>query len=589
MQSLEAQLQAVRASEEKYRQMVHRASDAIFAIDPKSGRILEANPMALELAGRDVAELAELLVWELHPQDEQPEARQLFERVREQGSGAWSNASFVRHDGTRVWVEITASLIRFGDRAVIQRICRDVSERRAREQALTHHRQFEELLLSISARFIALPAEQIEGAIDEALEGIGSFAGVDRAYVYVLEGARSSRIYAWGAGCTKAYHRGEIALDDFAWGLEKLRRGETLIWETHEPLGATPDDLSGNGKGTRLRSSVCVPMQVGEQLIGFCGFDAFREASSWPDDIVTLLRMVGLIFAGAVERKRNHQALEQARADLERKVVERTRELEQKHTQLLQSEKLAGLGQLVAGVAHEVNTPLGAIKSNTQTLVRALERLDEWLSAEGDAASPRGAANAPRVRKTLKLTRQLGDSTDQAVTQLTTIVTSLRSFARLDRPERDAVDLTQGLEDALTLLGPELRGRIEVRRELGPLPLVRCHPAEINQLWMSLLRNAAQAIEERGTIRLESAVTEETPAFVEVTIEDDGRGIADEDLPHIFEPGFTTKRGLRVGTGLGLPIGRQIVEDHGGTLMIESRAGQGTKATVRLPVCDGHA
>jgi two-component system, NtrC family, sensor kinase len=238
--------------------------------------------------------------------------------------------------------------------------------------------------------------------------------------------------------------------------------------------------------------------------------------------------------------------------------------------------KLATLGMLVAGVAHEINTPLGALTSNQDVLRRALERLQAILADEQVDESELG-----EVRRIVRAVGEVMQVNNLAMQRMVQIVGSLRSFGRLDRAQIDVVDLHEGLDSVLALLAHETRGRVSVTRDYGVLPRVECYPQQINQLFMNLLLNAVQAIRGTGTIALRTGTAGE--AAVQVEIEDSGVGVPPENLVRIFEPGFTTK-GLRVGMGLGLLISQQIVAQHGGRISVRSVAGEGTAFTVVLPV-----
>ncbi|PID37983.1 MAG: hypothetical protein CSA65_09390 [Proteobacteria bacterium] len=276
----------------------------------------------------------------------------------------------------------------------------------------------------------------------------------------------------------------------------------------------------------------------------------------------------------------------QANEGLEEKVRERTRELEQAQTQLAQAEKMASLGQLVAGVAHEMNTPLGALKSTHDTIGAAARRLaDELREAAPELGERRKVKNALRV---------LGHSQsllDESTKRLEEVVTQLRAFARLDEADQQQSHVGADLEATLALL----RGRLErvgvvIEREgLDALPELLCQPRQLNQVFMHLLTNAIEAIEAkqrvatsgyRGTIRLRGSYDSEA---IELRVCDDGIGIERGVEGRVFDPGYTQK-GVGVGTGLGLAICQQVIErDHNGEIALESRQGEGTTVTIRLP------
>lgn len=236
--------------------------------------------------------------------------------------------------------------------------------------------------------------------------------------------------------------------------------------------------------------------------------------------------------------------------------------------------KLATLGMLVAGVAHELNTPLGALHSNHDVLKRALARLQVILADE--VVDPSELAE---VRRVVAALNDILKVNDLAVARLVGLVASLRTFGRPDRAQVDTVDVHENIEAALALLAHELRDRVEVVREYGELPAIECYAQEIGQVFMNLLLNASQAIRERGRVTIRTRTLE---GGIEVSISDTGVGIPPGVLPRIMEPGFTTK-GNRMGMGLGLLTTQRIVERHGGRLAVESRVGAGSTFTVFLP------
>ena len=239
---------------------------------------------------------------------------------------------------------------------------------------------------------------------------------------------------------------------------------------------------------------------------------------------------------------------------------------------VVQTEKMASVGRLAAGLTHEMHTPLGALVSNADMLRRTVQRMKEQLEGAGEEAAP--------LRKQVETSAELLELQRLASERLRKIVGSLRMFAHLDRAEEEAYDLHEGIDAALALLRHQITGRIEIDIDYGELPPVYCRPDAINQVFMNLLENAVAAIEEQGTIRIATRVDGDD---VVLEFADSGKGIPAEALSRVFEPGFTTKpRG--VGTGLGLAIALRTMSDHGGTIEIESEPGQGTRFTLRMPV-----
>jgi two-component system, NtrC family, sensor kinase len=241
--------------------------------------------------------------------------------------------------------------------------------------------------------------------------------------------------------------------------------------------------------------------------------------------------------------------------------------------------KLATLGMLIAGVAHEVNTPLGALNSNHDVLRRAVGRLQAIL--EDEVVEEHELVEVRRIVRALDSILRVNDL---AVERMSSIIGSLRTFGRLDRAEFDLADLHEGIDATFAILAHETRN-ITVVREYGELPRVHCQPDRLNQVWMNLAVNAVHAMTGGGTLTVR---TRAGAGHVIVEFEDTGVGISPDTLQHIFEPGFTTKAG-RVGMGLGLLISRQIVEQHGGRITAQSEVGNGTLFTVELPCTTSQA
>ena len=262
-------------------------------------------------------------------------------------------------------------------------------------------------------------------------------------------------------------------------------------------------------------------------------------------------------------------------AELRAEVARLRQLLDERQRQINYSRKMASLGTLVAGIAHEIRTPVAAINSTQDTLCRAVAKLKSALGSSCGGSKPVIAALAALESASRVIASGSGRTLE--------IVARVRKFARMDETSLRACDLHAELDDTLLLLNYELRDRIEVRRRYGALPPVVCNTGQINQVLLNVLVNAAQAIEDRGTITIRTTAGDSS---VCVAIEDTGVGMSAEVLARLFEPGFTTKK-EGVGTGLGLSICREIVEQHDGRIEVTSTPGQG--ATVAITLSTGLA
>jgi signal transduction histidine kinase len=268
---------------------------------------------------------------------------------------------------------------------------------------------------------------------------------------------------------------------------------------------------------------------------------------------------------------------------LEHSLAEQNRSLREAQAAAVQNEKLAGLGRLAAGVAHEINNPIAYVANNLAVLRR------DMLAALGVLhAYRRGlAGEAARLEEEMDLgyfqdnLARTCDKSLEGLQRVRDIVKNLRDFARLDEAELKEVDLNAALETALEVLRHEIKKKeLRLETHLQPLPPVVCHPGKINQVFLNLLVNAVQACAPEGTLAVRTRPEKGDEAIIEIT--DDGCGIKPEHLPHLFEPFFTTKP-VGQGTGLGLSFSFGVVRDHGGTIEAESVVGRGSTFRVRLP------
>ncbi|MFZ3019301.1 MAG: bacteriohemerythrin [Gallionella sp.] len=356
----------------------------------------------------------------------------------------------------------------------------------------------------------------------------------------------------------------------------------TSMWKGRADLGSPAEVLHGFLSSWLtfhiLEEDQSMARQIAQIHRGETAEEAFRQ-EQLPSDQSSAVLLSAMHQLYRVLSLQN-QALAESNTLLEQKVDERTREL-------LQSGKMAAIGQLAAGVAHEINNPVGFVNSNLATLRRYAAQLLAIIDA--CAASP--AANTElekhlaRSKTDLAFLRDdlpaLLNESQEGLDRVTRIVQALKDFAHADPTEMQDSDLLAGLESTLDVVWNELRNKAEIARELAPLPPVRCIPGQINQVFMNLLLNAVQAIESRGIITLQSGHDDKG---MWIAIADSGCGMTEDVRKHLFEPFFTT-RPVGQGTGLGLSVSWDIVVNkHGGRIDVESEPGKGSRFTVWLPL-----
>ena len=274
-----------------------------------------------------------------------------------------------------------------------------------------------------------------------------------------------------------------------------------------------------------------------------------RELKEELDILESISSQLGTAIVHAKLYKKNIETVKELKQTL--------KELKDTQLQLINSEKMASLGQLIAGVAHEINTPVASIKSNNEILTKLISKIDD--------------------EKLANIFKDINTTDKEAIQRINHLVISLKKFVRLDEAELQEADINKELDLTLDLIRHETKKRIQVIKNYGNIPTIKCYPNMLNQVFMNILINACQAISGNGSIII---TTQFNNNKLQIIIEDTGCGIKDVDK--IFMAGYTTK-GVGVGTGLGLAISSKIIAKHKGSIEVKSKINQGSKFTITIP------
>jgi signal transduction histidine kinase len=438
---------------------------------------------------------------------------------------------------------------------------------------------------------------------DQALDRLVHRMGYERAYLFVLDEARGvlrgDRMAGGDDAELRRFARRERALDAAGSATARAALTGRPVHVADVETAAEPLDRD-LVRALGVRSFVAMPLRVRDRVFGVLDVVS-RMPDRFADADVELLAAVANHVALAVDRAQSFQTIEDLTRGLEDKVRVRTeqlraaneelqaayRDLQATQMQLVQREKMASLGQLVAGVAHELNNPIGFVFSNVATLDDFVRRLRGIVDAyrelelgEDDRARIEERWKTLKIDYALKYLDSMILGIREGAERARKIVRDLRVFARGQDEVWQPVDLHEEIESSLTLLSHLLKDRVVVHRKLGALPTVECIRSEIDQVLLNLLANAAQAIAGRGEITVSTSHQADTAVLA---VADTGPGIPPDVIGRVFDPFFTTKP-VGEGTGLGLSISYEIVKKHGGTIQAGNVEGGGAVFTVTLPI-----
>ena len=458
---------------------------------------------------------------------------------------------------------------------------------------VTRRRQLEQRVqaqLEINELGGTLPEKEF---LSHGLEVVERLTGSRMGFLhFVNDDQETIELVTWSVGalqgCSAAFSSHYPIREGGIW-VDCLRQQRAVTFNDYPGYAGKLGLPEGHSPLYRLITVPVIEEGATRMIIG-----VGNKANDYTDFDVTTVQLIGNDLWRIVRRLRAEEALTHRLAE----VTRLTDRLTQAHLQLVQAEKMSAIGQLAAGIAHEVNNPIGFVSSNLGTLGRyvddllaidaAYRRVEQLVVADDVGVLDeirRLKAECDHDYLVDDLPKLIRESRD-GVERVRRIVLDLKDFSRVGEVDWQWADLQSGLESTLNMLANELKYKAEIVCHYTPLPPVRCMPSQLNQVFMNLLVNAAQAIEGHGRIdiRTGTEATGSDPAeAVWVEIEDSGQGMSPEVQARLFEPFFTTKP-VGEGTGLGLSISFGIIERHHGRIDIESTPGHGTTFRITLPI-----
>ncbi|HLP98820.1 MAG TPA: GAF domain-containing protein [Sideroxyarcus sp.] len=557
------------------------AGDIIFLMD-EDGNLLEANDVAVSTYGWPLPELLKMNIRDLRDPETLGDVPRQLKLTAE--TGALFETRHKRRDGSVFPVEVSSRLFEYGGKKYRQSIVRDITERYKMQNKLERDARRFEGLLALNDMAFKLPEKDF---MQFGLEWVERLTESKIAFIhFVNDDQESIELVAWSAAtrdkyCTAAYDNHYPVAEAGIWA-DCLRQHKPVIFNDYQNYPDKHGLPEGHSALVRL---ISVPVIEGDKVRVILGVG--NKDSAYDEEDVEVAQLFGNDMWRIIRRVRVEAEL---KANLEKQRALNKR-LEEAQMHLLQSEKMASLGQLAAGVAHELNNPIGFVYSNMGTLENYLNDIFIINAAYEEAENSVGN-NCPALEGVhkLKLAKdydyikqdifQLMAQSRDGLARMRKIVQDLKDFSHVGEEGWKWVDLHKGIDSTLNIVWNELKYKCQVNKEYGTLPEVYCMASQINQVFLNMLVNAGQAIETKGVITIRTGVEGEE---VWVEIADTGKGIPPEQIKLIFDPFFTTKP-VGVGTGLGLSLSYGIMQKHHGRIEVSSEVGKGTTMRIWLPI-----
>ncbi len=613
--------EALRDSEKRFRELFDAAPIGYFEVDTDAC-ITRVNQTELEMLGYTAPEMIGRPIWDFLEEKEIAHQKLTAKLAGDLPTVKSFERTCIQKDGNRIPVVLEERLLKDREGRIIglRSTMHNHTEYKRAEEALRRSEEAARRLAQENATMaeigrIVSSTLNIHEVYERFAEETRKLISFDRIVIQSvnIKDNTTTLDYVSGTDVENRRSGDVISLEGTASG-ECVRTQSSCLFQ-----GENPDELIKRFPGllptlkAGFRSILVVPLISKNQVIGVIHLRSFKPNAYTESDLRVAERVSNQIadaIASAqlfIARQQAEEALKRNQEELitkNKEIDEHRRnlqlaleeleraykELKSTQSKILQQEKMASIGQLAAGVAHEINNPVAFISSNLGTLDKYVGRLTEFIQTQSQAIESLQMTDAverlKQKQKELKLDYitedvkgLIAESLDGAE-RVMKIVQGLKRFSRVDEADYNYADLNECIESTVNIVWNELKYKATLKKDYGTLPLTKCYPQQINQVFMNLLINAAQAIEKRGEITIKTWKEDQS---IWAAISDTGSGIPKEHLNKIFEPFFTTKE-VGKGTGLGLSITYEIVQKHNGEITVESEVGKGTTFTVRIPI-----
>jgi two-component system NtrC family sensor kinase len=555
--------EALRRSEEKYRTILKNMQEGYFEVD-LAGNLTFINDALCDNLRFTREELIGMNFSKFSDETNARELYKVYNKIYRTGEPVkTADFEFTRKDGTKLFAETSASLIRDAEGNLIgfRGVSRDVTDRKLAEDSL---RQSEE-------KYRTVLEDMEEGYFEVDLSG--NFTFVNNAECINLGYSREELI-----GMNNRQYQDEVTV-------KKMYQLFNTLYKTGEPVKVLDVEVIRKD-GTKIfnETSIFLIKDAKGKPTGFRGVSR---------DITARKRAEDALRKNREELIKKNQEIEDARKNIQitlERLGNAYEELKASQAKILQQEKMASIGHLAAGVAHEINNPMAFIASNLGTLDKYIRRLLDFIQMQEEMFKSLKATDTieklGKKRKELKLdyivqdVKQLITESLDGSERVQKIVQGLNRFSRVDNAEYKDADINGCIENSIKIVWNELKNKATLTKNYGNFPHTKCYPQQLNQVFVNLLINAVQSIKKQGEIAIN---TWSKDGSIWITVSDTGCGISKENQSKVFEPFFTTKE-VGKGTGLGLSISYEIIQRHKGEITFESKAGKGTTFTIRIPI-----